>query len=140
MGYCHIFFWKKSNSYRDFVWDFLPLSKMVSELPILANSDFVKHRSKLFGWILFVAGVWAFSKGGVEVGGEVDLFSLIVLDICKIEVFYLIKQGQGNQCRTLWVKFESPVVKFSNCVTNLDILRTNFQPFPAIKMSHQNLS
>ena len=40
----------------------------------------------------------------------------------------------------LLVKFDSPVVQFSNCMTNLGILRTNFQPFPAIKMSHKNLS
>ena len=50
------------------------------------------------------------------------------------------KQGQGNQCQTLWVKFESTVVQFSNFVTNLDILGTNLQPFTAIQMSHQNKS
>ena len=49
------------------------------------------------------------------------------------------KPGQSNQCQTLWVKFKSQVVQFSNCMTNLDILRTNFQPFPAVKTSQWNL-
>ena len=38
-------------------------------MPILAHWDFIKPRSKLVGWILFAAGVWAFSKGGLEGGG-----------------------------------------------------------------------
>ena len=38
---------------------------------------------------MFAAGVWTFSKGGVEGGGEVDLFLCIVLDICKREVLNL---------------------------------------------------
>ena len=36
--------------------------------------------------------------------------------------------------------FESPLVQFGNCMTTLDILLKNFQPFPAIKMSHENIS
>ena len=45
-----------------------------------------------------------------------------------------------NLCQTLLVKFESPVVQFSNFMINLNILLTNLLPFQAIKMSHQNLS
>ena len=44
------------------------------------------------------------------------------------------KKGQGNKCQTIWV------VEFSNFMTNLVISRTNFQPCPAIKRSHQNVS
>ena len=50
------------------------------------------------------------------------------------------KQGQGNQCQTLGVKFESPVVLFSNCMINLDVLLTNFKQFPGIKISHHNIT
>ena len=53
----------------------------------------------------------------------------------------LLKQGQGNKCQTLWVKFESPVVQFSNLMINLNVLLTNFQKClikNIIKMSHQN--
>ena len=95
--------------------------------------------------------------GGTILGGQVRLRLMATSRICwawlsisfrsrHIESSRIkgkgsrLKHGQGNQCRTLWVKFESPVVQFSNCMTNLDILRTNFQSFPAIKMSHKNLS
>ena len=50
------------------------------------------------------------------------------------------QQSQGNRCQTLWVKFLTQVLQFSNFVTYIVILRNNFQPFPATKMSHQNVS
>ena len=52
----------------------------------------------------------------------------------------LWKQRRGNQCQTLWVKFETPIVKFSNCMNNLDVLRKTVKLYPAMKISHQNFS
>ena len=65
-------------------------------MPILAHSDFVKPISKLVGWILFAAGVWTFSKGGVEGGGEVDLFFMHCFGhLQKRSVKFRIKYNLG---------------------------------------------
>ena len=62
------------------------------------------------------------------------------VSVCSMNALLQYKQGQGIQCQTLWMLFESPLVKFSNFMTNLVILWTNFEPFPVIKISHLNVS
>ena len=62
----------------------------------LAHSDFVKPRSKLFGWILFAAGVWTFSKGGVEGEGEIDLFFLHCLGHMQRRIVIFFKDILGR--------------------------------------------
>ena len=54
---------------------------------------------------MFAAGVWEFGTGGVEGGGDVEMFFCFVLDICQIKVEML----KSNYFQTLGVGASSHV-------------------------------